>query len=360
MTKDTAALASLNSKIASRIKTALDKKVFPGCCFGLIDSSGYKSIMPFGSKRYECKDPIFETSIFDSASLTKVIPTASLALLLIQKGILNLSSKIASIIPECNGRYQDLCTVAHLLTHTIDWDIRLSELRTQAPDRILNRLYNAPLAAKPGTRFSYSNASSVILGLLIERIAQRSLDSLAQEYLFDPLGMNDTTFFTARLDTRRIVPTEIESFRNREVCGEVHDESAWALRPIMVAGSAGLFSTVPDILKFIATVITQSPKNEASLFTAETKRQMHNNQIGALGNAGLGWELCQKAFMGEKASLQTIGKTGFTGCSMVCDMSRGVGFVVLSNSTYPKRPHDKSGIMQLRRDIADIVWEYYA
>jgi CubicO group peptidase (beta-lactamase class C family) len=136
--------------------------------------------------------------------------------------------------------------------------------------------------------------------------------------------------------------------------GEVHDESAWALP--WAVGSAGLFSTVPDLLTFLSMLLNGGTWKGVRFFSEGTIQSMSTNQIARLGSCtGLGWELNQPHYMGEHCSDHSIGKTGFTGCMCLCDLGQGTGIVLLSNCTYPRRKPDKELINSVRRDIADII-----
>jgi CubicO group peptidase (beta-lactamase class C family) len=159
-----------------------------------------------------------------------------------------------------------------------------------------------------------------------------------------------------RMQRERIVPTEIDPWRGRVVQGEVHDESAYTLSRVMVPGSAGLFSTAPDLLNFLDMLLAGGVWGGRRFFSERMIRRMSTNQAGPIGACtGLGWELFQRSFMGARCSGRTIGKTGFTGCSCVCDLERGVGIVILSGYTYPRRKSTRGPIDEVRRDIADIV-----
>jgi CubicO group peptidase (beta-lactamase class C family) len=152
-----------------------------------------------------------------------------------------------------------------------------------------------------------------------------------------------------------IAPTEIDCWRGGVVQGEVHDESAWALnRPV---GSAGLFSTVPDLLTFLCMLLNRGTWKGVRFFSEESIQAMGTNQIAHIGSCtGLGWELNQPRYMGKNCSDWCIGKTGFTGCVFLCDLDKGMGMVLLSNSTFPQRNNNQEAINSVRRDVADIVF----
>lgn len=193
--------------------------------------------------------------------------------------------------------------------------------------------------------------------MVVEKIWGECLAVTAERELFDPLGMNRTSFFPEEFPRDEIVPTEIDSWRGRTIQAEVHDESAWTLRQIMVAGSAGLFSTVPDILKFLSMILDGGMYRGRRYFSESCLSHMSTNQTAHLGlQTGLGWELGQARYMGKACSSSTIGKTGFTGCVCMCDLAGGTALTLLSNSTFPARKPDTKALDEVRRDIADIVF----
>jgi len=169
--------------------------------------------------------------------------------------------------------------------------------------------------------------------------------------------MNRTSFFPETFDREDILPTEIDSWRGRIIQGEIHDESSYTLRKAMIAGSAGLFTTVPDVLNFIEMMLKGGVYNGTRLLSEQTLCSIETNQTTLPEiYSGLGWELYQPRYMGHYCTEHTFGKTGFTGCVCVADRKKGIGFVLLSNYTYPHRKNDVSIINSVRCNIADIVF----
>ena len=347
-----------SNRIKQRILSAINEKVFPGCVVGIVGPDGNRSVMPFGRHTYDPGSPAMgEETIFDVASITKAIPTSSLALTLLDAGKLKLDDTLITYVPEFRNSCRQSVRIRHLLTQTLDFGFRLSVYKDKKPDELLDAIFTAEFRAKPGTTFYYANATSILLGLVVERICGKDLPTLGQEIFFGPLNMLHTTFFPEKFDLEKIAPTEIDPWRGRMVQGEVHDESAFTLRSEMTAGSAGLFSTVPDILNFIDMLLHDGTCGNRRFFSPEVIEMMQTNQVDIPGvKTGLGWELCQPRYMGKHSSPHSIGKTGFTGCVCVCDRTKGRGVVLLSNYTFPTRKKDMSMINSVRSDIADIVF----
>jgi CubicO group peptidase (beta-lactamase class C family) len=344
--------------IEQRIKKAIEEKVFPGCVVGIARKAAERTILPFGSYTYDNNAPVIkEDSIFDVASITKAIPTSSLALRLIDENKLNLDDRVIAFIPELRSSARERILVCHLLTQTLDFGFRLSDFKDKSPEEILDAIYSTELRNKPGETFFYTNATSILLGIVVERISGKCLATFADDIFFFPLGMKRTSFFPESFNREEIVPTEIDPWRGRLVQGEVHDESAFALRKKMIAGSAGLFSTVPDILTFLEMMLNDGEQGSRPFLSREILNGVQTCHVDIPGACtGLGWELCQRRFMGSKCSVRSFGKTGFTGCSCVVDPEKGMAFVLLSNYTFPKRKPDMLAINSVRRDCADMVF----
>ncbi len=346
--------------IESILERAIAEKVLPGCVVGIVDTSGKTEIVPYGRYTYEGNSRAMENgALFDVASVTKAIPTSTLALQLIDRGKLKTDDPVLHYLPDLQNNYQKQILVRHLLTQTLDFSFPLSKYKDLQPAEILRTILTSDLASPPGTTFYYSNATSILLGLLVEKITGKPLHQTAQEELFEPLGMSATTFQPLNVRRREeIVPTEKdEHWRKRLIQGEIHDESAYTISQERFVGSAGLFSTVPNLLLFLRMLLNHGTMGEKSYLSPAMVERIYQNQIDHLNlSHGLGWELNQQRYMGEKCSVNTFGKTGFTGCMVLCDIPRKLGIVMLSNRTYPVRQESVAGIHRVRQEIADAIW----
>jgi len=344
-------------KIQSLLDKSVNEGVFPGAAAGFGNTEEFK-ILFSGSFRGGKKSPLVrEDSIFDIASVTKSIPTASLALKAWELGKIKLTDKLNKIIPELSMPYGEQITFLHLLNHTLDWGFALSSWKNKDPKKIIAGLYSAALKGKPGCHYFYSNATSLLLGIAVERIFGESLSELADKYFFQPLDMLDTGWKVNARILPRVLPSEIDPWRGREIRGEVHDESAFQLSKIMNPGSAGLFSTVPDLLKYLKMLLNEGRYGEKCIFSKKTWDLISRNYLGDLNlSTGLGWELNQKRYMGNLGSRKVIGKTGFTGCLVVCDMEKKVGGVLLANYTYPHRKPGPEAMNRVRKKFCDIIF----
>ena len=344
----------MDKAVTSVLERAVANKVFPGAVVGVYRESTQK-VIPFGTLDYS--DPVTKDTIYDVASITKAIPTSSLALSLVDSGQLSLENTITEYIPEFR---HSMVTIWHLLTQTLALEkdgkpLQLSVYKNHTPDEILEIIYHAGISSNPGSTYAYSNASSILLGIVVEKITGQSLTQLAQDTFFKPLGMTHTSFHPDNKES--LAPSEVNEWRGREIRGEVHDESAYTLSQKMSVGSAGLFSTASDLLIFLQMLLQKGVYHEKKYFSERLINDMMTNQLKT-GNqsTGLGWELDQPQYMGIHSHPHMIGKTGFTGCCVVVDIPRERAFVLLCNFTYPHRKSSRESINDVRRQLADIVF----
>lgn len=318
--------------IALIAERAIESRVFPGCAIGILDG-GQQDIQVFGRHTYESGAVrVTPDTLYDCASLTKSVVTASLALQLLDEGKLRLTDMLSTFVPEYMTPHRDAVTMYHLLTYTLGNSLPLSSAGTTV-EEIMSAVCHEE-TRPPGTLFNYSNTPAFLLGLGIERVMGQSLDQAADETLFEPLAMHTATF-----SPRGAVPTE-DGVRDR-----VHDESASVFaREGKAVGHAGLFATGTDLMQFLAYLVKNSDE------------RLCTNQIEHLGGfVGLGWELNQE-WMGTKRTVTTFGKTGFTGCSITVNFEAQKAVVILSNRTYPKRPEGREAIDRFRASVCDIVF----
>jgi len=348
----------IEPRLRNTLRRAIDARVFPGCVVGVVWGNGARCIVAVGAQTYESgAAPVCGETVFDVASITKAIPTSTLALKAVEEGRISLDTRLIDYVPEFTNAYREQVTLRHLLTQTIDHGYALSSCKEMEPEHLLHTILTRDFRCAPGQRHGYSNATSILLGLMVERVWGAPLDRLAAEKLFAPLEMHDTGYMPYEGPPDRIAPTEIDVWRVREIRGEIHDESAYVLRRIMVPGSAGLYSTVPDLCNFLQMLLDGGTFLNTRILKNETIRMLLRNHLDSIGKCGtLGWELNQMRFMGLHCSVNTIGKTGFTGCMVMCDVEQGRGLVFLSNHTYPRRRENADAINAVRREIADIVF----
>ena len=321
-------------QVSDRIGRAIKEKSAPGYVVGWIKNGGQK-VLPFGNFTYDQNAPLVrEDSIYDIASITKVF-TSGILLKLIGKNQLSLGDNLVKFIPEF-GNYPEKksVTIKNLLEYKLNLAIpSMASLKNERAEQIIKTITEAQLREAPGTKYLYTNSTTMLMGLVAEKISGKKLNILMEEYFFTPLKMSRTTFGPLeKFSKGEIVPTEMDDWRGGLVHGQVHDESAYTLQKTGVClGAAGLFSTVPDLLKFAEMT------------------------LNADKYSGLGWEHNESIRMGKYAP-EIIGKSGFTGCMIMLNKTKNTSLVILSNSIYPKRPVDAKSRNSVRRDVADIVF----
>jgi len=286
-------------------------------------------------------------TIYDLASLTKVIATTTLALQAVEEGKLDLDQPVMRYLPAFRGSGKDRVTVRHLLTHS-------SGLRADSPlwrrtpdaDSALGFVNAMPLDTIPGARMVYSDMGAIVLGEVLERVLGGRLDRLAEERIFKPLGMRSTGFRPREI--ARVAATENDTtWRKRIVRGEVHDEKAAWLHG--VAGHAGLFGSALDLLSFGEWLLAQVRS------TSPVAREFVRRQEVVPGSSrALGWDTPSPgSSAGTLLGPGSYGHTGFTGTSMWTDPGRGLVIVLLTNRVNPTR--DNPRIFPFRIAVADAV-----
>ena len=349
-----------NDIIAPIIRQAISDGVFSGCVVGLAQADGSSCSFPFGyDDSLAQPGAIQANSIFDIASVTKSVATGSLALLRILQGKLDPDCPVQKILPEYRTNVGNEVRIWHLLTHSLDYRFPMSSLKDLPAEEILRRVFEHSFRQAPGSLFCYGNASSLVLGILLERLSGEPLDQQASRDLFAPLKMQRTGWFPLkRHSAEEIVPTEICPWRNKVIRGEVHDESAYALRSHGAVGSAGLFSCVPDLLRFCTMMLNDGRFGDTRVIPQGVLNLATTNRLQHLPgeSTALGWELANHRFMGSFTSPRCFGKTGFTGASLVCEPDQGLALVLLSNFTWPQREKSVERIYAVRRTLADAVF----
>jgi CubicO group peptidase (beta-lactamase class C family) len=348
----------LDASLRRVAEEAIRNRVFPGTVVGYIRDDE-SSVVAAGHFTYDAASPqVRPGTVYDVASVTKSIPTASILLKLIEDQKLSLDDQVLDYVPELENDFRGQILVRHLLTYTVIFRILpgFAKVAKERPKELLQRLFQAPLASPPGERFLYTSAPTVIQGLIAERICGQPLDVIAQRMFFDPLAMLHTTFHPQSLDHASVPPTEID-WRG-EVWGQPHDEAVWALNQReMVPGHAGLFSPAEDLLRFCQMLLNGGELDGSRIFQPKTIELMHTNQLAGIGeSAGVGWKLDWDKFVGTSGSDQKFGMTGFTGCLVLIDPVTKRALIQLSNRNYPRRPETRESIFRVWTRMADLVF----
>ena len=302
-------------------------------------------------------------TVFDIASLTKVVSTTAITMVLHQRGELQLDTPVGDLLPgfvigRPDSALARRVTLRHLLAHNSGLPGYVEFFRkATTSSALLRACLELPIEAAPGERVEYSDPGFILLGKALEILNRESLPGAARKEVFEPLGMSSTGFCPVRPQRQMIPPTEIDStFRHRTIQGEVQDENAWILDGI--AGHAGLFSNVPDLLRFAAAVLAGDGKAGvgSGLFKRETVELFSERQGPDGSSRAIGWDTpSAESSAGRHFSPHSIGHLGYSGCSLWIDLQASIGVVLLTNRTWPDRKNQ--AIKRVRPAFHDAVRE---
>jgi CubicO group peptidase (beta-lactamase class C family) len=334
------------------VQQAIVRGVFPGGALAVGRTSGVVHVRAFGrlSGRSEDGHAAVDT-LYDLASLTKVVATTSVAMVLVDQGRLQLDAPVCSWFPEMVDPARKRIRVRDLLAHSSglpSW----RALSREAQDKrgVIERILQLELEYEPGTRSIYSDLGMILLGEVLERVTGEGLDAAAGRLLFRPLGMEDTLFRPGPERRDRTAPTVEDPWRGRLLRGEVQDENAYRMGG--VAGHAGLFGTARDLSRFAQMMLAEGQYAGGALVRPSTLALFTRRIDLARSTRTLGWETPSgDSWAGRSWSDRAYGHTGQTGTSIWIDPSRDLYVVLLTNRA------DLGGrrFDEVRRDVADAV-----
>lgn len=330
------------------------ERAFPGAVLAVGHAGRLAHLRAYGHLSYDTgAAPARLDTLYDLASLTKVVATTTMAMMLVDERRLDLDRPVQAFLPGFRGEHKDEVTVRHLLTHSsgLDWWAPLfKEIKGQAA--YVQRIQALPLVYTPGSKSLYSDLGVILLGEILERVAGESLESFTARRLFGPLGLHDTHYRPGRELLTRIAPTERDTWRGRVLQGEVHDENAFALGG--VAPHAGLFSTAPDLARF-AQMLADGGLFENRRLVSRATLELFTRRAGVPDSSrALGWDTRSAgSSAGTLFSDDSFGHTGFTGTSLWVDPSRRLFVVLLTNRVHPTR--ENQAIRQVRPAVHDAL-----
>ena len=343
------------------LREAIAAGAFPGCSLAVMHRGHLVASAGLGHFTYEPQSPeVAAGTIFDLASLTKMVATTAMAMILYERGLLDLDLPLESVVREfaaTDPRRQDV-TIRTLLAHTsgLPGYVRLFE-QARTRDELVLAACRTPLEAAPGERTEYSDIGFIILGEALARLADEPLDSFCRREIFGPLAMASTCFNPPPALRPLIPPTEDDrAFRHRIIQGEVHDENAGVMGG--VAGHAGLFASAPDLARFAHAILGCLSRSGAkTIFLPETLRTFARPQAAQSGSPrALGFDLpSAPSQSGHHFSPGSLGHLGFTGTSLWLDPERELAIVLLTNRTWPDRSSQE--IKRVRPRVHDAIVE---
>jgi CubicO group peptidase (beta-lactamase class C family) len=317
------------------LENAIAARAFPACCLAVTLRGELVAHKALGRFTYDSTSPAVTTdTIFDLASVTKVVATTAMAMILYERGVLDLEAPVTAIVPELSADDPRRCevTLRQLLSHSSGLPAyEKLYLGAKTRSELLQAAFATELTADPGTRAEYSDIGFIVLGVALERLADEPLDVFCQREVFGPLAMSHTTFNPAKGLHERIPPTtDDRTFRNRIIQGEVQDENASVLGG--VAGHAGLFSTAEDVARFAHSMLNGYPILRPATVQLFTRRE----SIPAGTSRALGWDTpSAPSQSGKYFSPRSYGHLGYTGTSLWIDPDRQLSITLLTNRTWP-------------------------
>lgn len=326
----------LNSERLAYIDNVVDEGLargrMPGCVVLVGRAGGVAFLKAYGYRQLKPERVAMKTdTVFDLASLTKPIATATCIMKLVENGDLKLQDRAAKFLPDFAANGKEDVTVEQLLTHQSgfipDNSIRDYE---QGTDEAFQRIYALKPTVKPGEKFIYSDVGFIVLGKIVERVAGESLHKYSQRILFEPLKMSETGYLPRKELRKRAAVTQQ---RNGEwMQGEVHDPRAYLLDG--VAGHAGLFSTAEDLAKYAQMMLGVG---DATVLKKTTIAEMTKPRKVSAGLRGLGWDKksTYSSNRGDLFTPQAFGHGGFTGTAIWIDPGNDLFVIFLSNRVHP-------------------------
>ena len=351
------------SKLDSVIQSGITNKYYPGAQVLIGDKNKVLYEKSYGKFTYDENSPgVKSDNIFDLASVTKVVATTTALMILYDEGKISLDDKVIKYIPEFDNNGKENITIQNLLLHNSGlkaWIPFYQKCKTK--EEALNIIYNVTLEYKRNTRFIYSDLNAILLGLIVEKISGQTLDEFCKDKIFVPLGMFNTCFNPT--DKSLALPTENDTYwRNRQLQGEVHDESASILGG--VSGNAGLFSNAKDLYLFMEMMLNDGTYLNVNQKGSQFEHLVKDSSVklfttkypgtSYLNTRALGWDTKPEATnyriqCGESFSDNSFGHTGYTGTSIWCDRDKDLIVIFLTNRVYPTRSSD--GIKEIRPEV---------
>ncbi len=355
--------------VATLLRRSIAARAFPAAAIELGRREGLLWRDVFGALSYDpYAAPATPSTIFDLASLTKVIATTTLAMRAVDANRIALDDRVSKWLPGWQGADRGAVTIRDLLAHSSGLSAYLPLYRDYTGRTEFEQaICSLPLEYSPGSRSTYSDLGFMLLAFILEnahpisrdftgaagtidpstRVASQ-FERIASALTSDPLAYNPPRFLRDR-----IAPTETDPWRGRLLIGEVHDENAWALGG--VAGHAGLFGTVGAVGAFGRAVL-RTLAGEPILADPSTLRLFATRTMVPRSSRALGWDtMLPTSSCGTRLSPSAIGHTGFTGTSLWIDWERDLYIALLTNRVHPTRENE--AIRQIRPQIHDLVME---
>ena len=331
------------------IEQLIDERQIPGAVLYISKNNETKCFQSYGSfiDKYNLRQPITTKTIFDVASLTKIIATLPSLLLLAAKNELHLEDTLHSFLPQFNNKE---ITIHQLLEHTSGLPADLPTRERMEKIDVLEEIFTTELAYTPGTATLYSDLGMILLGKVVEKVTGQKLNEFTKEHIFKPWGLSETTYLLPNIKKQLAASTEW--YKNNYIQGDVHDEKAFQLNG--VSGSAGLFSTAKDVAKYASYWLNPEKQDLIPPYL------MRSAILHRQNNRGLGFEVWSgqgdSLSIGDLWPAGSFGHTGFTGTSVWICPSAELIVVFLTNAVHFGR---QTKIRTIRKKLHSLIYDTY-
>jgi CubicO group peptidase (beta-lactamase class C family) len=341
------------------VRSGITRGVYPGAVVVVGRADQVLLARGYGHFTWKSDSPVPDAdgTLWDIASLTKVVATASSIMVLVDEGRLDLDAPVARYLPRFQGDRKDQVTVRMLLNHTSGMRSYVQFFKlAQDRDEAIDLLYREPLQRAPDTKAVYSDLNAMLLGLVVEEISREPLDQFARREVFLPVSMDNTRFVLSRSQRDLAVPTG--RWRGHPVGGVVNDQNAVILGG--VAGHAGVFSTGTDLARYASWWLKRGYGASGPVVGSATM-EAFLSRTPSSGSRLLGWDTRDPEYpppsvFGELLSPSAFGHTGWTGTELWIDPERDLFLVFLTNRSYaPKVSHSISALRRVRAELSEAV-----
>jgi len=352
-----AVVAALRDTIRGVLGRALADTAFPGAIAVVGDRRGEIAEVAVGHLTWGEAAVPDRHSLWDLASLTKVVGTTTAIMRLVDEGRVEVAAPVQRYLPDWIGPGKSVVTVRHLLTHSSGLpSFKPYDRITTNRDSIDRLMFGTPLDSTPGQAMIYSDIGGYLLGKIVERVSGQTLDRFLVSTVYQPAGMTDMMFTPPASLLPRIAPTEIDTLRGGLVRGKVHDERAYYLGG--VSGHAGLFGSANDLSVYARALLNGGSSGETRVVSAAVLQRFTGYADSTFSDRGLGWQKPSITGMrfrtagawgaSTQVSTATFGHTGFTGTSIIVDPVNDVYIILLSNRVNPTRANARIGGVRTR------------
>lgn len=339
----------IRDSLTQVLSRALADSAFPGAIAVVGNHAGILAQHAVGHIDWASSPVPDEHTLWDLASLTKVVGLTSGIMQLAGRHAIELDAPVQRYLPAWTGANKDRVTIRHLLTHTSGLPaFKAYDEITHDPDSLATLMFATALDTVPGARMVYSDIGAYMLGRILEKVSGQTLDAYVHDHVFEPAGMHETMYKPPVTLLARIAPTEIDPRRGGLVRGKVHDERAYYLGG--VSAHAGIFSTAHDLARFAQMYLNDGVIDGRRILPAAEIRTFTTSQVA---DRALGWQKPDgKNSAGHLMSPDAFGHTGFTGTSIWIDPRRDVFVILLSNRVNPTRANQRIGRVRVQLDDA--------